>query len=245
MRPLGPQYESPNHTTAARGPARPEGFGDNLLRRSQALLLFALFSTGLMALELGRPLLDFIGQRFGQPAVERLLAWQALSQRSDFDGPLHKLTEVNRFFNQTPFLSDPQHWGREDYWASPVELLASNGGDCEDYSIAKYFTLLELGIPDERLKITYVKALELNQAHMVLAYYDSPDAEPLILDNLKSEVLPASARTDLLPVYSFNGEGLWLAKMRDRDGRRIGDADRLDSWQDLLRRHEIILGNGQ
>src|SRR5690606_3765884 len=105
------------------------------------------------------------------------------------------------------------------------------------------FTLRELGVPDEQLKITYVKALEQNQAHMVLAYYETAEAEPLILDNLKPDVLPASARPDLVPVYSFNGEGLWLAKMRDREDRRIGDADSLDSWQALLRRHEIILGS--
>jgi len=63
--------------------------------------------------------------------------------------------------------------------------LASNGADCEDFSIAKYFALKELGVPIQRLRITYVKAVRLNQAHMVLAYYPEPDAVPLILDNLE------------------------------------------------------------
>ncbi|WP_197479414.1 transglutaminase-like cysteine peptidase, partial [Oleiphilus sp. HI0132] len=81
-------------------------------------------------------------------------------------------------------------------WATPLEFLATNAGDCEDFSIAKYFTLREMGIPDDMIKITYVKALELNQAHMVLAYYPTPDAEPLILDNLINEIKPAGQRTD-------------------------------------------------
>ncbi len=236
----GPQFDCPNTLPPSR-----LALASQVARLRPATLVMALllFSSSLMALELSRSLLDFIEKRFGLPAVERLLAWQNLSQRDDFTDTSDKLDVVNRFFNQAIFMSDSEHWGREDYWASPVELLATNAGDCEDYSIAKYFTLRELGIPDEQLKITYVKALDLNQAHMVLAYYDTPDAEPLILDNLKSEVLPASARHDLLPVYSFNGEGLWLAKMRDRGGKRIGDANKLNNWQDLLRRHEIIMAN--
>ena len=60
----------------------------------------------------------------------------------------------------------------------------------------------------------YVKALKLNQLHMVVAYYPKPSAIPLILDNLKSDLLPASQRKDLLPIYSFNGSKLWLMKQK-------------------------------
>ena len=211
-------------------------------RRLPLLIAAAAFSSSLYALELGKGLLDFVQQRFGDAALNRVVEWQTLSNSTEPMTPLQKLDRVNQFFNQTLFISDQEHWGREDYWASPVELLATNGGDCEDYSIAKYFTLRELGVTDEQLKITYVKALELNLAHMVLAYYETPNAEPLILDNLINEVRPASQRQDLLPVYRFNGEGLWLAKMRDRESRRIGDAEKLDSWQELLKRHDIIIG---
>ena len=101
------------------------------------------------------------------------------------------------------FVSDDQHWGRADYWATPVEFLATGAGDCEDFSLAKYFTLKALGVPLERMRLTYAKAVKLNQAHMVVAYFATPDAEPLILDNLISDIKPASQRTDLVPVYSF------------------------------------------
>jgi predicted transglutaminase-like cysteine proteinase len=210
--------------------------------RLSLLLAASVFSCSVFALELGKDLLDFIQVRFGDAALNRIIEWQNLSNSPVPMSHLQKLEQVNQFFNKTTFISDQEHWGREDYWASPVELLATNGGDCEDYSIAKYFTLRELGISEDQLKITYVKALELNLAHMVLAYYETPGAEPLILDNLINEVRPASQRQDLMPVYSFNGEGLWLAKMRNRESRRIGDADKLNSWQELLRRHDIIIG---
>ena len=128
------------------------------------------------------------------------------------------------------------HWGVPDYWATPLELIGSNGGDCEDFAIAKYFTLRELGIPDERLRITYVKAYlrasNQVQSHMVLSYYASPDAEPLLLDNLTDAIQSAAQRSDLLPTYSFNAAGLWSAKEREA-GRRLGDADTLRAWRNL------------
>ncbi len=114
-------------------------------------------------------------------------------------------------------------------------MLSSNGGDCEDFSLAKYFTLRALGVADKKLNLTYVKALNLNQAHMVLTYYPSPGAEPLILDNLIQEIRPASRRQDLLPVYSFNGSGLWVAKNRSR-GKKVGSSDRLKKWKNILQR---------
>lgn len=149
--------------------------------------------------------LSSIEDTYGSAARERIERWQAMTAISDKLDTDRKLSLVNDFFNQADFKSDIEHWGKEDYWASPVELLSTNAGDCEDYSIAKYFTLLAMGVPVENLRITYVKAVKINQAHMVLAYYSEPNKEPLILDNMISKILPASQRADLLPVYSFNG----------------------------------------
>ena len=59
------------------------------------------------------------------------------------------------------FEDDDQHWHQADYWATPIETLASNGGDCEDFSIAKYFTLRELGVAEQCLRLTNVNALSL------------------------------------------------------------------------------------
>lgn len=144
-------------------------------------------------------------------AQARILDWEALIKSSAALPELDKLNEVNRFFNRkVRFVDDIQLWRENDYWATPVEMLIKGAGDCEDYSIAKYFTQRRLGIPGEKLRITYVKALNYNQAHMVLTYYASPSAEPLVLDNLINDIRPASQRKDLLPVYAFNAEGLYL-----------------------------------
>lgn len=174
-------------------------------------------------------------ERFGLGARQRLQAWVGLIRDDTSSSDTDKLTRVNDFFNTFDFVSDDIHWKTEDYWATPVEFIASDGGDCEDFSLAKYFTLKAMGVPESKLNLTYVKALSLNQAHMVLTYYEKPGAEPLILDNLVGAIKPASQRTDLLPVYSFNGTGLWIAKQRGR-GQLVGKSERLSRWQELLQR---------
>lgn len=174
-------------------------------------------------------------KKYGIEAGKRLKAWTSLILEDQSKTDKEKLEKVNAFFNQVQFVDDAIHWNTNDYWATPIELLASNGGDCEDFSIAKYFTLKVMGVPEEKLNMTYVKALKLNQSHMVVTYYENPGAEPLILDNLVGEIKPASQRKDLLPVYSFNGTNLWIAKQREK-GKMVGSSQRLGQWKDLLER---------
>lgn len=205
------------------------------------LLVFIItFSFPVVAFEIDLSIIKQVKERFGEKASSRLRYWQKIVNDAKDKTSDEQLEIANSFFNQVRFISDQEHWQKEDYWATPLEMLVTNGADCEDYSIAKYFTLRELGIPDEKLKITYVKAVQLNQAHMILAYYPTPGAEPLILDNLINDILPASQRPDLIPVYSFNGEGLWLSKLSSQEGKRIGNANKLDNWQDLMTRHNRL-----
>jgi predicted transglutaminase-like cysteine proteinase len=184
---------------------------------------------------LDQELLDTVVQNYGGQAKQRLLDWQSLINDDQSSNDVERLQKVNDFFNRQEFISDLLLWKDKDYWATPVEFLAQNGGDCEDFSIAKYFTLKKLGVDENKLNLTYAKAVELNQAHMVVTYYGQPDDEPLILDNLIDEIKPASLRPDLLPVFSFNGIGLWLAKERGR-GKLVGNSSRYKNWQDLLGR---------
>lgn len=152
-----------------------------------------------------------------------------------------RLVLVNQFFNQhISFTTDESAWGQVDYWASPMEALIHGQGDCEDFAIGKYFTLVATGVPVAQLRLVYVKALlggtgqpesGVVQAHMVLAYYSSPSADPWVLDNLIGDVVPASHRPDLTPVFSFNGEGLW----HGTQGAAAGDPTiRLSRWRDVL-----------
>lgn len=204
-----------------------------------SLLLFFLFSLGVVlagsSFSLDPSTLGRVEKKYGEAALRRLQAWQALINDDAGTTDLEKMEKVNNFFNRLTFVDDRTHWRKNDYWATPVEFLASGGGDCEDFSLAKYFTLKAIGIPEKKLNMTYVKAITLNQAHMVVTYHETPAAVPLVLDNLQMEIVPATQRRDLLPVYSFNGSGLWLAKARGR-GQMVGKSDRLKLWQDLLQR---------
>jgi len=174
-------------------------------------------------------------ENYGTRAEKRGKAWFKLMKPSSINTEEETLKKVNQFFNMFHFIDDKKLWGVKNYWSTPVEFIGVNGGDCEDYSIAKYFTLLELGIPDDKMRITMVKAVNLNQYHMVLAYYDRPGSIPLILDNIDGVIKPATKRKDLIPVYSFNGSQLWLNKDRGR-GVLSGKSSRLKSWRDLRQR---------
>lgn len=193
---------------------------------------------------LGPDAIKAVQKKYGATAVKRVQDWQKLMRDNKGISEKEKLGIVNNFFNRLRFSSDIKIWGKVDYWATPVEAMGKGAADCEDYSIAKYFTLRELGVPDSKMRITYVKALKLDQAHMVLTYYSKPGAVPLVLDNLNKRILPASRRTDLAPVYSFNGDGLWLAKSRGL-GMRVGTSKRINLWQDLKDRMKRENGSNE
>ena len=145
-----------------------------------------------------------------------------------------KLAALNQFFNhRIGFATDAEVWGQADHWASPLEMLGKGRGDCEDYVIGKYFSLLVAGVPVAKLRLVYVRATIGGEvlSHMVLAHYASPGAEPVILDNLIGEMRPASRRPDLEPVFSFNGEGLWQGVGAQAAGDPVG---RLSRWREVL-----------
>lgn len=168
--------------------------------------------------------------------------WRQNIEDSKALGALEKLRRVNEFFNRRiQFVDDIQVWGQADHWATPIETLAKGKGDCEDFTIAKYFTLLSAGIENEKLRLIYVKARiggpasNVTQAHMVLAFYPTPDAEPLILDNLITDIRPASRRPDLQPIFSFNTQGIWASAAASGVPVSTG-IGRLTRWQDLMNR---------
>jgi len=176
-------------------------------------------------------------QRIGPRAAQSVRLLQPLIVTVADQDDESRLVAVNQFFNRRVlFRDDAEVWGEHDHWASPLETLDKGAGDCEDYAIAKYFTLVATGMPAAKLRLVYVRAQIGGpggpaQAHMVLAYYGSPAAEPLILDNLIGDVRPASRRPDLTPVFSFNTDGLW----QGMGATAAGDpAARLSRWRDVV-----------
>jgi predicted transglutaminase-like cysteine proteinase len=186
--------------------------------------------------------LKTVNEIYGKQASQDVANWNALLLELDGQDIKEQLYRVNRFFNRQAFVDDIEHWNKKDYWATPIEFIATGGGDCEDFSIAKYFSMRALGVPAAKLRLMYVKAIRYDMAHMVLAYYDKPNAIPLVLDNLNKKILPANIRRDLLPVYSFNGEGLWTAKEQGR-GKQLQTGGNNSLWKDLTNRMNLEQSN--
>lgn len=181
-------------------------------------------------------------QRQGPKAMDGVRALQVLLTTALDADDETRLKAVNQFFNRRiQFRDDIEVWGQADYWASPLEMLEKGQGDCEDFAIAKYLSLVSLGMPVAKLRLVYVRAQlggpgGVVQAHMVLAYYAQPQAEPLILDNLITELRPASRRPDLTPVFSFNSDGLWQGV----GGATAGDPlVRLSRWREVLAKARV------
>lgn len=211
--------------------------GLRFLYRVSYVLLLAIFLPLLLQAadvlpELSEKYLAAAEKKYGAGAKKRMQAWGRLIAENQNKPEMEKLQLVNDFFNKIPYVSDLKNWGKLDYWATPSETLASNGGDCDDYAIGKYFTLVALGVDNSKLKITYVKATR--EAHMVLTYYPQPNAVPLVLDNLIPHIKPATQRPDLKPVYAFNGDGLWLVKSQNLG--RVGNSTNIRFWREMKSR---------
>lgn len=198
--------------------------------------VLAVFSCQIATGALNRSTLRAAAQaRYGAQGVETIFEWVYLVDQARSQPVAEQLSRVNEFFNgRTIFQSDIEVWHQSDYWATPLELLTRGRGDCEDFAIAKYVSLMALGIPQSQLRLIYVKArIEgTSQAHMVLGYYADSNGEPQILDNLTGAIERASNRTDLTPVFSFNGEGLWAGGVKASSD----PTERLSRWRDLLSR---------
>lgn len=175
---------------------------------------------------------------YGEDSVHIVEQWKQVIIDDLNSSDWEKLNAANQFFNKNvAFKSDQDHWKQEDYWATPIESLGTGAGDCEDFAIAKYFTLKAMGVDTSKLRLMYVRALKWNEAHMVLIYNETPNAVPLVLDNIDKRIKPASKRRDLKPIYSFNAEGLWLARGKGL-GKKVENNKGVAKWTDVMGRIE-------
>lgn len=172
----------------------------------------------------------------------RFHAWARLIAESRKHSDDEKIKATNAFFNDELFFSnDSYQWRKEDYWATPLEFLFAGAGDCEDFAIAKYFTLLEMGVSQDKLRIIYGHIQSLNEKHVILGYYNSrPDETfPLVLDSLGNSHRPANKlyslkeQKDFIPVYSFNNQSLWIIN-GSKSLIRGSSLERLTEWRRML-----------
>lgn len=185
-------------------------------------------------------LIERAQKRFDNDTATLVSDWLQLQTELAAGTTELQLEKTNNFFNRRlRFEDDIDIWQQHDYWATPFETMNKRAGDCEDFAIAKYVTLRRLGVSDDKLRLIYVRARiggphsSLSQAHMVLGYFSSASADPLILDNLIDDIRPGSRRPDLSPVFSFNGTGLWVGGASTPSAASTA---RLSRWRDLLSR---------
>lgn len=149
---------------------------------------------------------------------------------------MQKLVQVNLFYNQSLPIHDENKYNSDDYWATRKEFIINGKGDCEDYVIAKYLTLIEVGIPKETLYLAVVQVKEHTTYHMVLLYHDLSSQILYVLDNLSFRVLPLQKRVDLIPLVAFNE-----FESRELKAQTLGKVVKIDwgktnKWEELLTR---------
>ncbi len=186
-----------------------------------ALVVPVLFADTTTRFFVPENLLNTYEKNYGGQAVRRLDRLLAMMEDQIGLPEDQIVINVNNFFNQLAYRSDQKTWNKSDYWASRLEFLGKGQGDCEDFAVAKFLTMVQLGIPGEKIFLTYVRARGFPQpAHLVATYYKTPGTVPLVLDNYIKTLLPATQRADLVPVYSFTARDLYIQKQHGL-GKRV------------------------
>jgi len=161
------------------------------------------------------------------------MGWFALLDNISNKPLSEQLEWINNYINKIPYTDDVQQWQVADYWATPIELFHAGRGDCEDLAIAKYFTLRALQVEDNDLRLIYVKQRDTAQPHMILAVLQNNTW--WVLDSANADILPLEQRSDLVPVYEFNGESLWITRSTTHQDL-VGPAQRIGQWAALHER---------
>lgn len=138
-----------------------------------------------------------------------LLEWRSLVSSLEGQSQREQLREINDWGNAHPYVVDQINWGKEDYWETPYEFMAING-DCEDYAIAKYYSLRALGYGDDRIRIMIVQDLNLGGIIHAILGVKGDDGETFILDNQIEQVMPASKIYHYRPIYGINQTAWWV-----------------------------------
>jgi predicted transglutaminase-like cysteine proteinase len=142
-----------------------------------------------------------------------LKSWREVADATRGKPELEVLKTVNRYFNRWPYRVDRELYGVSEFWATPQEFM-KRSGDCEDYSIAKFFVLRDLGYANDKLRIVILKDRIRNIGHAVLAVYALGDI--LILDSLTDLIFSHKKYQHYVPQYSMNETTRW-AHFYDKD----------------------------
>ena len=171
---------------------------------------------------------------FKKQILKRIDNYEKLKVKIQDYSLIRKLSHVNTFYNKIIPQHDKQKIGISDYWSSRKEFLISGRGDCEDYAISKYFSLLEIGIPKDNLFLAIVKVKGAPTDHMVLLYFKDKKSIPLVLDNLSFRVIPITKRKKLTPKVIFNENSSYILKNSIINKRVRIDWNGDNKWEKVL-----------
>lgn len=146
----------------------------------------------------------------GKEAVSRIYKYNETIQSYKKHSPLEQLTKTNTYLNELKYKNDMLNSNQNDYWATPKEFLITGRGDCEDYAIIKYFTLIKLGFSPEKLFITIAYDMYSKSNHMVLSYFIKDNEPPLILDNANCKIVNLTKRRNLKITAFLNTNGVYV-----------------------------------
>lgn len=201
---------------------------------TSVLFILTLTNAGDDDFFIDKTIISKVEKKYGTFAKNRVNSLVKLMNSLKNAPENQKLLKVNNFFNQVRYQSDFKTWGEKDYWATRMEFLGKDRGDCEDYATAKYFTLKQLGVSESKMYLSYVTATKQKVAHMVLTYFKTKKSIPLVLDNYDKRILPATKRPDLIPIYSFNAQALYLAKQQGLGKQVPAGLSKNKKWAKLL-----------
>lgn len=161
--------------------------------------------------------------------------YKFLKEAQEFD-TIKKLNRVNSFINKILPQHDSQSQNALDYWSTPKEFLIDGRGDCEEYAMTKYFTLVKLDMEKEKFYLAIVKVKGTPTMHLVLLYFETPKSIPLVLDNLSWKVLDLNKRKDLTVQVVFNEFNSYILKNNYLDKKVNINWGELNKWEDILKR---------
>ena len=148
-----------------------------------------------------------VEKEYGPQAAKRFRYVYDVARANQTKSIREKLDIANSTLNRLPWVSDQQQWNADDYWATPFEIIAKAGGDCEDMAIAKHVMLRMMGVPQRNLYLGYAQIRATNEIHMILVWANDQRTEARILDNKVKEVKLAKERMDLLVVFLTDATG--------------------------------------
>ena len=132
---------------------------------------------------------------------ESVAAWQVFLRAVRSESRVGQIRNVNVWFNMLPYKQDNWIYGKDDHWASVGEFLEQSG-DCEDFAIAKYLTLRQLGFPVDSMWVSIVYDVYSGTDHAFLIV--EHDGETFVLDNRDDEVSGTRHSYRYQPHFLFN-----------------------------------------